>query len=234
METLITIAILLLIVIIHEIGHTTAAIAVGYKVEKVVIGAPLPPTKTFTWKGKQIVVSPWLIGGGVDVDDEHYYGSAFWKKALVAIAGPATNIIAGLITAVVALGPRLGSQIAGEFLNACIRANFMLLEGKIGLSSLSSPVGVVKISGNIMTRADILTGALFIWLLLNFAIATINLLPIPALDGGQLVTGAICALFGNSPKIVKITQKATSAFFSVIFATMVCLVLRDILNLLGY
>lgn len=69
----------------------------------------------------------------------------------------------------------------------------MLLRGGVSMNDMSGPVGVVDAIGNTYeeSRSD---GAFYVWLnLLNIAIllsanlGVMNLLPIPALDGGRLV-----------------------------------------------
>jgi membrane-associated protease RseP (regulator of RpoE activity) len=229
-STVIAIAILLIIVVIHEAGHTIAAKMVGYKIEGICVGLPAWPKKTFTLKGKPITLSPWLIGGGVGIDDETYYSSPFWKKAIFVLAGPLANIVGGLVTAIIAFGPKMGTQVAIEFFTACSKAILMLITGKLGIGSLSGPVGVVNICSGIIT-VNALLGTLFVWLLLNFAFTTMNLLPIPALDGGQLVVGVICSIFGNTPTVIKIAKKVTLVFFLAILVFMGGIIIKDIVNL---
>lgn len=69
----------------------------------------------------------------------------------------------------------------------------MLVQGRVGLDDMSGPVGVVDVIGKTYeeSKSD---GAFYIWLnLLNIAIllsanlGVMNLLPIPALDGGRLL-----------------------------------------------
>ena len=69
----------------------------------------------------------------------------------------------------------------------------MLFTGKAGVQDLSGPVGIVNMVGQVVeaSRPD---GVLYVFLnLLNFGIllsvnlGVLNLLPLPALDGGRLV-----------------------------------------------
>lgn len=60
-----------------------------------------------------------------------------------------------------------------------------LIKGEIKIEDMQGPVGIVKTTGDI-AKTD--TALLFFWFaLLNINIAIMNLLPIPALDGGQIV-----------------------------------------------
>ncbi len=79
------------------------------------------------------------------------------------------------------------------WIDTTIQSLGMLVRGNVGLDDMSGPVGVVDVIGETYeeSKAD---GALYVWLnLLNIAIllsanlGVMNLLPIPALDGGRLV-----------------------------------------------
>ena len=69
----------------------------------------------------------------------------------------------------------------------------MMFTGKVSLDDVSGPVGVVDVIGDTYEEAKA-DGAFYVWLnLLNIAIllsanlGVMNLLPIPALDGGRLL-----------------------------------------------
>ncbi len=70
----------------------------------------------------------------------------------------------------------------------------MLVTGKVGVKDLSGPVGIVKVMGDTYDTSQSSGGtALAILSMVNFSIflsanlGVMNLLPIPALDGGRLV-----------------------------------------------
>ena len=79
----------------------------------------------------------------------------------------------------------------------------MLLTRQVSVNDLSGPVGIVKTIGDTydMSKSD---GAFYVWMnLLNLALllsanlGVMNLLPIPALDGGRLVFLVIEAIRGT-------------------------------------
>ncbi len=80
----------------------------------------------------------------------------------------------------------------------------MLVTGKFGVQDLSGPVGVVNVIGD--TYEEVKSeGALMIWMnmlnlmiLLSANLGVMNLLPIPALDGGRLVFLIIEAIRGKA------------------------------------
>lgn len=79
------------------------------------------------------------------------------------------------------------------WIDTTIKSLGMLIKGKISADDLSGPVGVAQIVGKVYdnSKAD---GAFYVWLnMLNIAVllsanlGVMNLLPLPALDGGRLV-----------------------------------------------
>lgn len=62
----------------------------------------------------------------------------------------------------------------------------MLFTGKAGLQDLSGPVGMVKLTNDIVGARGII-GLVSFTALLSINLGIINLLPIPALDGGRIV-----------------------------------------------
>lgn len=79
------------------------------------------------------------------------------------------------------------------WIDSTVESLKMLIQGGVTLNDVSGPVGVVNIIGETYeeSRSD---GAFYVWLnMLNMAImltanlGVMNLLPIPALDGGRLV-----------------------------------------------
>ena len=69
----------------------------------------------------------------------------------------------------------------------------MLFTGKVGVSELSGPVGVVNIVDNTYKQSKsggtllVFVNMLRLAILLSANLGVMNLLPIPALDGGRLV-----------------------------------------------
>ncbi len=81
----------------------------------------------------------------------------------------------------------------GYWIKAVFKSFKLLFTGKVSFNALSGPVGIVSVMGEVIdeSRSD---GALYVFLnILNFTImltanlGVMNLLPIPAIDGGRLV-----------------------------------------------
>lgn len=79
-----------------------------------------------------------------------------------------------------------------------------LVLGKIGLNNVSGPVGIVSVIGDTYSKAKtygalvILESMLNLTILLSANLGVMNLLPLPALDGGRLVFLIIEAIRGKA------------------------------------
>ena len=113
----------------------------------------------------------------------------------------------------------------------------MLVTGQIGVDQLSGPVGIVKTIGDTydMSKSD---GVFYVWMnLLNLALllsanlGVMNLLPIPALDGGRLVFLVIEAIRG---KRVSEDKEGMVHFIGLLclFGLMILIMFNDIRKLI--
>ena len=110
-----------LLVILHELGHFTAAKAVGMRVEK--FSLFFPPTLLSKKVGEtEYAIGAIPAGGYVkisgmnpdedlpdEVRDRAYYSQPVWKRIVVIAAGPAVNLVLALRAALLfffAIGPQ--------------------------------------------------------------------------------------------------------------------------------
>jgi membrane-associated protease RseP (regulator of RpoE activity) len=105
-----------------------------------------------------------------------------------------------------------------------------LFSGKAGLDQLAGPVGIVAVSAE-AARTDILN-LFYVGALISFNLAVLNLLPLPALDGGQLVFVLIEALRGK-PVPENLQRGITQAGLIVLLGLGLVLIFKDSLTLLG-
>lgn len=244
-SVLIVVSLLVLTVASHEAGHTIAAMTIGISFESVEIGIPLPPEidltfkgrtlklrpwlqKKFTVKGKAFSIQPWLLGGKVSIKEEELLSREHWKTALIAAAGPLTNIALGLAPAILAFGPKVGAEVAGEFASASAMSIKMLLTGQVGFDLLVGPIGLIAICANIV-RIEPILGTLFVWLLLNIAIGVVNLAPIPVLDGGVIVFGPLRRT--SSALANRVAKFLNTGFEFLLFGGLIALTIKDVLTL---
>ena len=181
---LVPVLLLFLAVLVHEGAHAGTAWLLGIPIRQFAIGLPWP--SWLTLKRGRFTFSPLLFLAFVAIDDEVFFRQPFWKKAYVALSGPLANLVVGIVSAYLFLGAETGGHVSRVFAGANLESLAMLVRGDVPFSALTSPVGLVKISADILS-SDIREGSLFVWLILSFGIPFVNLLPIPALDGLSLI-----------------------------------------------
>lgn len=103
MTALLVIAILILLIVVHELGHFIAAKLSGVKVQEFGVGYP-PRAFTFGKLGDTEYTLNWIPFGGFvrlfgdEGEEEHGRGSLVdsprWKQAFILVAGVAMNAIA--------------------------------------------------------------------------------------------------------------------------------------------
>ncbi|MCQ2754566.1 MAG: RIP metalloprotease RseP [bacterium] len=101
-----------------------------------------------------------------------------------------------------------------------------LFTGNVPAKEMHSIIAITKIGGDVIDRAGKSAGILLA-ALISMNLALINILPIPALDGGHLMFLLIEKLAGK-PLDDKIVEKISSVFFMLLIALMVFFVFNDI------
>ncbi len=108
------------------------------------------------------------------------------------------------------------------------KAIFYLLTGQISPKNLMGPLGIIQMSGQ-AAKAGIAT-LLQLLAILSVSLAVINLLPLPALDGGHLVFLLIELL--TRKRISPVWQeRITTVGFFLLMALMVFVLYNDVVNL---
>lgn len=104
-----------------------------------------------------------------------------------------------------------------------------LITGQIKIEDMQGPVGIVKTTGDI-AKTD--TAVLFYWFaLLNINIAIMNLLPIPALDGGQIVFLAGEKILGKKRWNYKYALYTNAFFMLLILGFIVFISYHDVMRI---
>ncbi|MBS6397723.1 MAG: RIP metalloprotease RseP [Clostridiales bacterium] len=124
------------------------------------------------------------------------------------------------------------------WLKATIESLVMLFQGQVGFDDLSGPVGIVSAIGDTYeaNRADgwyyVALSMAMMSILLSVNLGVMNLLPIPALDGGRLVFLLIEAVRG---KALPQEKESMVHFLGFIFlmALMVMVLFNDITRIIG-
>jgi regulator of sigma E protease len=152
--TLIFIGMLVVLVLVHELGHFLTALRMGIRVEEFGIGLPPRAATLFTHNGVAYTLN-WLpLGGFVRFggEDNAVYGAGSlseaspWRKIPVMFAGPFANFITAVLifsimagTAGLVLPTGKGQQI-GEVFSNTPAATAGFEEGDVVLSLAGEPV----------------------------------------------------------------------------------------------
>ena len=114
-----------------------------------------------------------------------------------------------------------------------------LIRGAVGLRDLSGPIGIVSTIGQVgsqaETTAQAFTGIMTLVAFITINLAVMNLLPIPALDGGRiffLLVGAVVRLFTHKKLDPKYENAVNMAGFFCLLALMVVVAVNDISKLI--
>ncbi len=112
-----------------------------------------------------------------------------------------------------------------------------LFTGRIGLKDMSGPVGIVKVIGDSYDEASNYGAFVTVMQMINIAIlltanlGVMNLLPLPALDGGRLLIFIIEAIRGKRMN-EKVENGINYVGFMLLMALMVIIMISDITKLM--
>ena len=101
-----------------------------------------------------------------------------------------------------------------------------LITGKIPLSEMHGIIAITKIGSDIIQHSGMLNG-LLLTAIISIDLAIINLLPIPALDGGHLMF-IIIEKIRRRPLDEKVVENISSIFFSLLILLMVYVIFNDV------
>ena len=101
-----------------------------------------------------------------------------------------------------------------------------LFTGNIPLKDMHGVVAITKIGGDMIDRSGKSSGILLA-ALISMNLAILNILPIPALDGGHLMFLFIEKIMGK-PVDEKIIEVVSTVFFSLLIILMIFVVFNDI------
>ena len=105
----------------------------------------------------------------------------------------------------------------------------MIVTGQIPLDSLHGIVAITKVGGDIIQKKGMWDG-LLLMALISVDLAIVNLLPIPALDGGHLFFLLIEALKGK-PIEEKVQETFAKFGFIFLLGVMIIIIFNDIFAL---
>lgn len=196
-----------IVVLAHEFGHFIAARRLGINVYEFSIGFPFSPrvATLFKYKGTEFTLRLLPLGGFVSFsrddgsESQEFLKEGRWKRAIVASAGSIANFALAFLIfiAVFIVGKNLSLLDALVESLVTIKAVFTgtihflmsLFSGSGSMDSLSGPIGIAVMAGKAVDAG--VMSLLYFTGFLSLSLGILNLLPLPALDGGHLVILAI-------------------------------------------
>lgn len=191
-----------LVVLVHELGHFLAARRAGVKVYEFSIGFPFSPKMLTLFRHKETEFTLRLLplGGFVsfskdgDEGADDLFGASYSNRALIMSAGALSNITFAFLifVPVFIAGKHLpfieavsaSAQTVWAILSGTVAVLFNIFSGNGSMEGLSGPVGIAAIAGQAASKG-FLSLAYFAGIL-SMSLGVMNLIPFPALDGGQL------------------------------------------------
>ena len=195
MFLLIYIGLLALALVLHELGHYGMARLFGVPVEGFAVGfGPVVWHKKMAGTDWKLKLMP--LGGANEIEEEALMALPAWKRICVFAAGPGINLILAFVSMVVvfALRDNLSiSAVIGKFFGSLqflvagiVPSLFAGMQTSHSNLSDMSAVASASFAGATGMRTALI-GAFNLFYASNFILAVGNLLPIPALDGGQIM-----------------------------------------------
>jgi regulator of sigma E protease len=236
-----------LVVLIHELGHFLAARKAGVKVYEFSIGFPFSPRVLTLFRHKETEFTlRFPLGGFVsfskdgDEGADDLFGASYSDRALIMSAGSLSNVVfAFLIFVPVFIAGKhipfteavlASANTVWSILSGTVVVISNIFSGNGSMEGLSGPVGIAAIAGQAASKG-LLSLAYFTGIL-SMSLGVMNLIPLPALDGGQLLMLLIEAL-RKRPLSLKTYQIVNLIGLSLFLILTVLVTYKDITKLIA-
>lgn len=232
-----------IVVLVHEFGHFTAARRAGVKVYEFSIGFPFSPKifKLFRHKETEFTVRLLPLGGFVSFskdgneDAKELFDASYLNRTMIMAAGSVFNIIFAflLFVFVFAIGKHLSLFEAvmhsANMLWTILAGTFDILvnifSGNGSMDGLSGPVGIAAMAGQAAGKGFM--SLVYFTGILSMSLGIMNLIPFPALDGGQL-TILLLERLSRRPLSMKVHQAINLTGLSLFLILTVLVTLKTL------
>jgi regulator of sigma E protease len=253
--------ILSVLIVAHEAGHLWAAKSGGIRVDEFGLGFPPRAKKLFRWRDTDFTLNWLPFGGfvkifgenpeeGAQVSGDSFAAKSKARQILVLASGVIANFALAwlLFSIVLMLGIESqdgyvqrgffdaiwhGLLTTGKITWLTVVAIYEIIAGAVAgqadFSGVVGPVGLVGVVGEVSAMG--LAYLLYFTAVISVNLAIINLIPVPALDGGRILLTLIEAVKGSriSPKVFGVLNFVS---FVLLILLMVLITVRDVGELL--
>jgi regulator of sigma E protease len=235
------------VVLVHELGHFLLARRAGVKVHEFSVGFPFSPRICTLFRHKETEFTLRLLpfGGFVsfsregDEEATGFFAAPLPARGLILAAGSGFNILFAflLFIPVLVLGRHLSffeavlgsARTVWEIASGTVLSLMQLLSGTGGTEGLSGPVGIAAMAGRAAHRGVL--NLCYFTGVLSMSLGIMNLLPLPALDGGHLLMLFIEGL-RKRPISARVRQAVSLAGFLLFLVLSLLVTYTDIVALM--
>ena len=242
------VAVFSVIVLVHEFGHFIAARRSRVKVYEFSIGFPFSPRLCTLFRHKETIFTLRLLplGGFVsfskDENDEakDLFEASHFNRALIMSAGSFFNIVFAFLVfiPVFVFGKHLhfidalstSAKTLWGILSGTVIFLLNILSGHGGMEGLLGPVGIAVMAGKAASKGFL--NLFYFTGVLSMSLGIMNLFPLPALDGGQLLM-LLIETVRRKPLGLKTHQAVNLIGFALFIVLSVLVTYRDIVKLVA-
>ena len=210
---------------IGQIADGLPVASSGLQVNDLILSVESQPIKYFDDIREAIASSRSVIQIEVLRDSQRFYFDVELSKRLVEgveqnyigiVPGTRLNIFESIVK---------GAKETFNMSYKTITFIGKMLSGNLGTQNLSGPIGIVQMAGD-TAKAGIIP-FLYLMALLSISLGVLNLLPIPVLDGGQLVLLGVEAI-NRGPIPEKVENVIYSGGWALVMLLMFFAIFNDI------
>ncbi len=210
---------------IGQIADSLPVASSGLQVNDLILSVESQPIKYFEDIREVLASSRSVIQIEVLRDSQRLYFDVELSKRLVEgveqnyigiVPGTRLNIIESIVK---------GAKETYNMSYKTITFIGKMLSGNLGTQNLSGPIGIVQMAGD-TAKAGIIP-FLYLMALLSISLGVLNLLPIPVLDGGQLVLLGVEAI-NRGPIPEKVENVIYSGGWALVMLLMFFAIFNDI------
>jgi regulator of sigma E protease len=226
-----------LVIWFHELGHFIAAKKAGIAIAVFSLGFG-PRLIGKKWGGTEYRLSLIPLGGYVlpEIEDEkEFFAVPVNKRIRMSLGGPVASLLFPMLCFSVIYSVSYGLSWTNLFVKPVMQTAALLLAMAAALprafthsEQLSGIVGIVAQGGNLVGTS--LLNAFQFAAFVSLNLALLNLLPVPALDGGKIV---LYLLEKINPKLRRLHLPLAIAGWVFMIGLMVYVTMLDIGKLLG-
>lgn len=235
-----------IIVLVHELGHFIVARRSGVKIYEFSLGFPFSPRLCTLFRHRETHFTLRLLplGGFVRFskvgDDEttELFETSPLNRALILSAGSFFNVVFAFLIflPLLVFGNHLhfidavsaSVQTLWAILSGTVGFLLNLLKGQGGMEELAGPVGIAVMAGKAANNG--ILNLFYFTGVLSMSLGIMNLFPLPALDGGQLLM-LLIETIRRKPLGLRTYQAVNLIGFALFIVLSVLVTYRDIIKL---